>query len=322
MKTLKLKSFCSKKFEPKQSVSNNYDTKADDLVHPLLLLNIGVRNTGKSYLTSTMVNQFMADGIYNSVYVICPTWVSNKCYYEKYVPEENVFMPFKGSILAVEERVIEECDEWEFFLNGLIEYEKSKNLDVNNLDDFQLFHLYENGLLDDNCEIQRPVWKYPVERPPQSLVIMDDILGSKAIGNELTRLSTLSRHVAPIGVEHKLNGGRTACGLSVIINSQVYKMVGGLGSALRQNITALVLFENKSPKALKSVVEELCSCVAEEDFARAYDLAIQEKYDSLLLDFFPKDEKFRFRKNLNELLIIEKNKNVKNENEFSDKKTK
>ena len=321
MKTIKLKSFCGTKFEPKKSVSNNYDTKPDDFVHPLLYLNIGVRNSGKSYHCSTMVNQFMADRLYDACYVICPTWISNKCYYEAFCPDENVFEPYKGAITDVVGRVEEDRDDWDDFLNGLLEYEKSKNLDVNALDDFQLFHLYELGLLDDTCEIQRPVWKYETERPPQSLVIMDDILGSRAIGPELTRLGTLSRHIAPLNIKHKLNKQRTACGLSIIINSQTYRMPSGVGRCLRENITVLNTFENKSPTILKVMVSELCSCVAEEDFYAAYEKAIQKKHDCLTVDFFPRQPQYRFRKNLKELILIEEN-DVKNEIEFSDKKTK
>jgi hypothetical protein len=309
MRIEKVKKFCGPDKEPKKSVSNNYNTRIDDLVHPLLMLNVGVRNTGKSYLCATMLNQFMADKIYDRVYIICPTWVSNKCYYEQYVNEEDVFEPVKGAILSVEEQVKLECEEWEDFLTALTEYERVKKEGLKWEDGERLFYLYKLGIIDEDANLQRPTWKYPVERPPQSLVILDDVLGSKAIGQELTRLSTLSRHVAPINIDHKLNQGRTACGLSVIINSQTYRMVGGLGRALRENITVLNTFENKSPKMLKCMVEELCSCVAEEDFYSAYDKAIQKKHDCLAVDFFPKDEKYRFRKCMKELIILD-SKNV------------
>jgi len=309
MRIEKVKKFCGPDKEPKKSVSNNYNTRIDDLVHPLLMLNVGVRNTGKSYLCATMLNQFMADKIYDRVYIICPTWVSNKCYYEQYVNEEDVFEPVKGAILSVEEQVKLECEEWEDFLTALTEYERVKKEGLKWEDGERLFYLYKLGIIDEDANLQRPTWKYPVERPPQSLVILDDVLGSKAIGQELTRLSTLSRHVAAINTDHKLNQGRTACGLSVIINSQTYRMIGGLGRALRENITVLNTFENKSPKMLKCMVEELCSCVAEEDFYSAYDKAIQKKYDCLAVDFFPKDEKYRFRKCMKELIILD-SKNV------------
>jgi len=316
MKIEKVKKFCGPGMEPKKSVSNNYNTRAEDLVHPLLMLNVGVRNTGKSYLCATMLNQFMSDKIYDRCYIICPTWVSNKCYYEQYVDEMDVFEPIKGAILSVEEQVKLDCEEWEDFLTALIEYEKIKKEGLKVDDGERLFYLYKLGVIDEDANLQRPTWKYPIERPPQSLVILDDVLGSKAIGQELTRLSTLSRHVAPINVEHKLNQGRTACGLSVIINSQTYRMIGGLGRALRENITVLNTFQNKSPKMLKCMVEELCSCVSEEDFYKAYEKAIQKKFDCLCVDFFPKDEKYRFRRCMKELIILEE---CKSENKSLEK---
>jgi hypothetical protein len=317
MKIEKVKKFCGPDKEPKKSVSNNYNTRIDDLVHPLLMLNIGVRNTGKSYLCATMLNQFMADKIYCRVYVICPTWVSNKCYYEQYVNEVDVFEPMKGAILSVEEQVKMDCEDWEDFLTALIEYEKIKKEGMKWEDGERLFYLYKLGILDEDANLQRPTWKYEIERPPQSLVILDDVLGSRAIGQELTRLSTLSRHVAPINIDHKLNQGRTAGGLSVIINSQTYRMTGGLGRCLRENITVLNTFENKSPKMLKIMCDELCACISEDDFYKAYEKAIQKKYECLSVDFFPKQEKYRFRKCMRELIILEDD--VKNENEILQK---
>ena len=316
MKIEKVKKYCGSDKEPKKSVKNSYKTRADDLVHPLLMLNVGVRNTGKSYLCATMINQFQTDKIYDRIYVICPTWISNKCYYEQHVNEEDVFEPVKGAILSVEEQVKLDCQEWEEFLTALIEYERVKKEGLNFEDGERLFYLYELGVIDFEGNIQRPTWKYPIERPPQSLVILDDVLGSKAIGAELTRLSTLSRHVAPISIEHKLNQERSACGLSVIINSQTYRMQNGLGRCLRENVTVLNTFENKSPKMLKVMVEELCSCVSEEDFYKAYEKAIQKKYDCLAVDFFPKEEKYRFRRCMRELIILEDENENKSKNKF------
>jgi len=89
-----------------------------------------------------------------------------------------------------------------------------------------------------------------------------------------------------------------------MILSQTYKMVGGLGRCLRENVSVLTLFKNRQEKQLSAIKEELANVVDLEMFDKAYTFATADKFDNLTIDFTPKDETKTFRKNLNEIIIF------------------
>ena len=156
-------------------------------------------------------------------------------------------------------------------------------------------------MLDDTFRV--PTWKYSKEEPPKSLLILDDVLGSQAIlqSSGLTKIATLNRHIAPLDKNHS---GRSAGGLSVMILTQSYKMNNGISRVLRENLSLLTLFKNKQKKQLDAIREELSNVVSVDLFNKAYETATDEKYGNLTIDFNPKENKYIFRKNLNELLVF------------------
>lgn len=305
MKVLQLKNtYCSK---IDCGVDNTYPTPDNSFKQPCLQLIVGQRTSGKSHLTSKILAQAHQDKTFDIIYIVTPSFNSNKSYFGKYIDEENVFEPTKTSISEVIARVEADRDEWEDFLMKKKMYMKFKN-DINkkldHIDENDLMYYYENGLLENNFEIELPKWKYSKEQPPKSLLILDDCLGSQAIlqSSGLTKLATLNRHVAPLSENHS---NRSACGLAVIILTQSYKMNNGISRVLRENVSLLTLFKNKQQKQMDAIKEELANVVEIDLFDKAYEYATNEKYGNLTIDFNPKDNKYRFRKNLNELIIFD-----------------
>lgn len=299
MKIQKLSCYNEK---PKDGVDNLYPTNPDTFKQPALHMIVGQRTSGKSFLASRMLAQSRADKTFDVIYMITPSFNSNKAYFGAYVNEENVFEPTKDSISKVIARVQADCDEWEKFLAEKKEYERYQR-DMNQkhfISDNQLINWYEHGWMDG----RRPTWKYESEVPPKSLLILDDVLSSEAISKSsgLTKIATLNRHICPLKNTHS---GRSACGLAVMILSQSYKMQGGIGRCLRENVSLLTLFENRQEKQLNAIKEELANVVPIEKFEKAYNHATKEKYGNLTVDFNPKCPKKVFRKNLNEAIIID-----------------
>ena len=168
------------------------------------------------------------------------------------------------------------------------------------MSDEELLYYDQLGYLD-----QKPKkWKYEFEEPPKSLLIMDDILSSKAISQSsgLTRIATLNRHISPLEKNH---GSRSACGLAVIILTQSYRMQNGINRCLRENLSVLTLFKNKQEAQMKAIREELANIVDENLFMKAYEYATKEKFGNLTVDFRPKCKTLTFRKNLNESIQFE-----------------
>lgn len=298
-----------------KGVNNEYPTPPDSFRQPCLALLVGQRLSGKSYLTSKILSQAKDDNTFDVVYCITPSFCSNKAYFGKYIKEENVFYPTKDSIQKVIKLVEADRDEWETFQEQKEEYKKfQKKLRENPiLSDYDLIKYYDKGFLAGfrACETgglkgcpldNEPKWKYKSERPPQSCLVLDDVLGSQAIlqSSGLTKIATLNRHIAPLKENF---GERSALGLAVIICCQTYRMNSGIGRALRENVSMLTLFKNKQQKQLDAIKEELANVVDLDQFDIAYNYATNEPHGSLTIDFNPKNE-IKFRKNLNEAIIF------------------
>jgi len=301
MRTKKLNAY---KVPPKEGVDNQYPTSADCWKQPALHLLVGQRTAGKSYLASKILAQCEKDKTFDVVYMITPSFNSNQAYFGSYIHLPDVYDPTAESIAQVIARVEKDRDEWEQFLENkkiFANFEKYMRGSDGLVDDLSLLQFHDMGLLGDG---QRPVWKYGKETPPKSCLILDDCLSSPAIlqSSGLTKVATLNRHIAPLKVPHS---GRSACGLAIMILSQTYKMQGGLGRCLRENVSVLTLFKNRQEKQLESIKEELANVVPIELFQQAYDYATNEKYGSLTIDFAPKCSSQVFRKNLNEVILFD-----------------
>jgi len=293
--------------DPSQGVSNEYKTSHYAIRQPCLMYVSAVRQSGKSFAVSKLVNQAQKEHQFDKIYMITPTFISNKAYFGKLIDKEDVFEPTKDSIQQVIDRVEADRDEYAEFLTKkklyleFITILRSKR----DMTDEEIFKFQELGFLDDTMD--KPTWKYKYERPPQSLLIMDDILSSPAIlqSSGLTKIATLNRHIAPLD---NPNSERSACGLAVIIISQSYSMPQGISRTLRENVTHLLLFKNRQEKMMGKIREELGSAVDENKFMVAYNHAVKEKYGNLMIDFNPKCPTMAFRKNLNELIIFDEDK--------------
>lgn len=285
---------------PKEGVNNEYPTPKNSFRQPCLQLIIGVRYTGKSYLTSKILAQAKRDKTFNRIYIVTPSFKSNEAYFGEYINEEDVFEPTKDSIDNVIKSVEADRDEFEEFLIKKEVYKKFKrDLNKIKLMDQDDYYMYEDfGFFN-----QEPIWKYGKVEPPKSLLILDDCLASPAIlqSSGLTKVATLNRHVAPLSEPHS---GRSACGLAVIILSQSYRMSSGQGFSrvLRENLSLLTLFLNKQQKQLDAIKEELANVVDVNLFDEAYKYATKDKFGNLTIDFKAKSPCMTFRKNLNEYI--------------------
>jgi hypothetical protein len=292
MKTVKLPVYNQ---DPEKGVSNEYPTSNDAFRQPCLWYVSAVRNSGKSYLCSKFLAQAKKDKTFNKIYMITPSFASNRAYFGKYVDEEDVYEPTKESINQVIQRVEKDRDEWEDYQAKLkIHKEFIKDLRENS-------HMEDEALLYYSDYMDKPTYKY--DSPVKSLLILDDVINSPAISQSsgLGKLATLNRHVAPLKEDYN---GRSACGLAVIILSQSYRCNQGIGRLLRENLSLFTLFKNKQEKQIMAIEEEIGSVIDLQKFRDAYSKATTEKYGNLTIDFNPKCSEKTFRKNLNECIIF------------------
>jgi len=224
-----------------------------------------------------------------------------------------VLEPTRDSIQKVIDMVEQDRDLFEQHLEDLKEYTEFTRLlkSGGDMSDEQILKYIDLGFLNERFE--RPVFKYEkfakTLRAPQTLVILDDVLSSPAIlqSSGLTKLATLNRHVAPLKEPFK---NRSACGIAVIIISQTYNMPQGVSRCLRENVTHLMLFKNRQEKQLAKIREELGSAVSEDKFMSAYEYATKDRFGNLLVSFAPKCPTQTFRKNLNEMIVFNSDKEL------------
>ena len=312
--TKKIKEF---KKVPDTSITNEYATSENSLKAPYLMLVIGTRNTGKSYTTAKILHQAMDDKLYDRYFMISPTYDSNRKYWEFLeMEDEDVLYPTRDSIDHIIMELETERDEWSEFMMSKRLYQdfksKTKNAtSIHSMDLLDLNTFIDLGYLDEEgnpTDVPAPKWKRDIERPCQSCLICDDILGSSALGNApgLTKLAIMNRHIAPL---QEPFGARAALGVSCFFLSQTYSgggggNHGGIPRGLRENATHLIFFRNKSENVFKKILEELGGAIPEEEMKAAYNYAIQDRHDNLLVDLFPKCPSKRYRRNLNEFVMF------------------
>ncbi len=303
---------------PKESISNQYDTKKHSFNEPGIKLIIGTRGTGKSYTAAKIMLEAKKEKVFDVIYFITPTFDSNKSHWQQFdIEEENVFYPNRESIGLVLSKIEQDRDEFEDYLVEVEIYErfkketKNKNsiarMEQENLLEYMDYgYVGENGTI--NNKITRPEWKYKnisgKIRPVQSLLIMDDVLGSTALSQSesFTKLCIMNRHIAPLSEPY---GNRQALGCSVIILSQCYSTRQGIPKSCRENATDIIMFKNKQKDAMKKIKDELAGAIDEAEFEQAYLFATEGKHDNLTITFNPDCPTKRFRKNLNQFIIFE-----------------
>ena len=87
--------------EPSQGVSNAYQTSHYAIRQPCLMYVSAVRNSGKSFSVSKLVAQAQKEKTFDRIYMITPTFQSNKAYFGKMIDEDDVFEPTRDSIQKV-----------------------------------------------------------------------------------------------------------------------------------------------------------------------------------------------------------------------------
>lgn len=308
MKTKTIKKFHK---PPPEALNNEYPTSHGQFRNPMLMMVCGVRNSGKSYTASKIIRDSNDENLYDVIYMVTPTYQSNKAQFQDLgIEEENVYYPTKDSIDKVIERVETDRDDWEAYQAEMAIYEKwikvkKSRKDAHRISDQDIEEFIASGYVTeegDVVEIAKPEWKYDTIRKPQSLLLLDDIIGSTALNQSsgLTKLAIMNRHVAPLNGDE---GG--SLGLSVILLTQTYKTTNGISRAIRENCTELILFKQKGEKVLEGIISEMGGAIDPEQFTQAYNYALQDKHDNLCISFNPKCPTMRYRKNLNEFIIFD-----------------
>ena len=310
---IKVKTIKEYNKSPTESISNAYDTKPNAFQEPGIKLLVGTRGSGKSFTASKIMLQAVKDKTFDNIIFITPTFESNAGHYKQFnISPENVIYPSRTAIDEVIAKIEQDRDDFENYLVEMEIYRRfkqdSKNkktismITTDNLNDYMTYgYINENGMMNRN--IVKPEWKYPIIRPSQTLLVVDDCLGSSVMSqtDSFTKLMIMNRHIAPMSQPY---GNRQALGCSVMLLVQSYTARQGVPRSCRENCTDLILFTNKSKDQMKKIKDELAGAIDEHNFETACNYALKEKHDNLTITFNPKCRTKTFRKNLSSFIVF------------------
>ena len=159
-------------------------------LHTLMVVS-GKRGGGKSVAVSKFIKECKKKHYYDRVYLISPTYNSNKQIWDICdIKEDDVFEPELGIIKVIKEKIEEEKLEWDTFLEEKKLYQKFKkelkDKPIEFIDDENLIKYLELGFLDKK---EPPEWKYEVEQPPRIGVIFDDCINTEVMARRSSGLT-------------------------------------------------------------------------------------------------------------------------------------
>ena len=255
----------------------------------------GKRGGGKSVAVANLVKRCKDKGYFDRVYLITPTYKSNKSIWDiANIEEEDVYEPTISVLQTIKENVEQEKRDWDDFLKKKQDYKKynreMQQKHVNQIDPDELINYYEMGFMNG----EKPEWKYKVERPPRLAVIIDDSLGTDLMAKRtagLTNLAIRHRHVGD------------GLGISMFMLVQSYCAQGGVPRPIRENCTHLMLFKINDKKQIDKVKEECDLPVTDEEWENMCDYAHSKPFNFLFIDFAHKQPCQQFRSGLDEYIV-------------------
>ena len=254
----------------------------------------GKRGGGKSVAIANFIKRCKDAGYYDRVWIVTPTYYSNKHIWDiAEIEEEDVFEPTISVLKEVVSMVDAEREEWDSYLLQKEMYkdfkQEIKRKRITDIDPEMLIEYQDLGFFDGP-----PQWKYKNEVPPRLGLILDDTLGTPLMAKPSAGLVNLC-------IKHRHIG--KGLGISIFMLVQSYASQGGINRAIRENTTLLLLFKVNQETQIKKIIEESDLPVSNEKFFQMCKYCHDQQYNFLLMDFAPKDETKRFRSGWSEYLM-------------------
>ncbi len=276
---------------------------------PCMAVFLGKRGVGKSVSVCNLLRRYKETDTADRIIVISPTVNSNKALLDELgvKPEDIIDPESKTAVKELRTMVENERDDYEQYLDKkekwteLQKMLKNHSLPIHKIPDEMLI-----DFVQDDGMIAPPLNKYGKDRPPILHCWVDDCQNSNLFrGRAFANFCIKHRHEGGLK-----RGGAIGCSLYVCIQN-LKSQAGGCPKTTRNNCTVFCLCgKTKDESELKDIYSSIAGEVEyDTEFKPALDYALAEPYNSLYIDFHPKEHHpSRFRKNLNEFIITENKK--------------
>ena len=249
------------------------------------------RGSGK---TNTWINMLLKydkeTKTFDRVYLVCPTVMNDPKY--QLIKDNDKYYKLKIYENFDEDIFKDILDDIEFNISEYKQYQSDKKLyekfvTSKNLSGFTPEELFRLEYLN----FEEPETEF-IHGFPQHCIIFDDMMSNPYVypnnvrGNLLTRFTILHRHK------------------NTFILHSVQNFKNTLHKSIRNNLTGLILFKNKSPEIKMEIAKEFANMVKVDDFVEMWDKATENDYDFFKVDTTASDKRYRFTKNFNEAMTI------------------
>jgi len=256
----------------------------------------GKRGSGKGVAMYNMIKRFRDCGKMDRLFVISPTFNSNKKLLEEFnIDSGDIYDDLDNDkcVLDIVSKIEAEARELETYRALMKQYQRFKRLmdRGDHISDDLLEAFYDgNGF-------PPPQHKWGGKEPVMGLIV-DDAQGSNLFkSRKFQNFIIRHRHVGAFE-----SGGALGC--SVFICIQSYMAQNGCPRSVRNNITSMCLFKTKDEKELDQVSREMSGEVSPEQFVNVYNQAIRDPHDFLFVDLHKKpSQPSMFRRNFDTYLV-------------------
>lgn len=248
---------------------------------------IGPRGSGKTNAVVLLARRYLDDGSINRIFVISPTYDSNRIFELLDPDPDDVFKNIHSALQDIN-TIIGKVEEM------VVEYKENKA--YNQI--YDKWKRFEAGkgphltMVEYNL-VEKNNFK-PRERLPRPapLLIIDDMshsdLYTPSKKNSFINLCLRHRHLFQVG-------------LSIFMLVQTYKT--GIPKCLRQNIQQFFLWPTHDMSQLESMYEEFANLCTKEDFMDMFKRATSEPHQFMSIDLNASEPLLRFRKCFDKLLL-------------------
>jgi len=248
---------------------------------------IGPRGSGKTNAVVLLAKRYLDDGSINRIFIISPTYDSNRIFDLLHPDPGDVFKNIQTCIADLS-FILEKIQEM------VSEYNKAKA--YNKI--YDKWVRFEEGRgpplkLQEYNLVEKYDFK-PMERLPRPspLLIIDDMshsdLYTPSKKNPFINLCLRHRHLFKVG-------------LSIFMLVQNFK--SGVPKVLRQNIQQFFLWPTHDMTQLESMYEEFANLCSKEEFISMFKKCTSERHNFMTIDLNASEPLLRFRKNFDSILL-------------------
>lgn len=255
---------------------------------PMLGVVCGSRGSGKSSAVVNLVRMYGSHGFFDHVILVSPTYkndpkmgliVNDDRFYEPEV-HDDVNAELVDNIIADIKARVEEYKEFEVYAKVYMKLAHARDPAewLRKADP-------EDVALLESRDFAPPDFSRFPRGLPSTLVIFDDCVSYASVyrNPRLDRFLLQHRHF----------------NTSVLFCCQVWR--GGLPKGIRNNLSLMLLFRNKSMIVKKEIADELASFISGDRFIALWDDACREPHDFLMINADSRTH--RFRRNYNEIYV-------------------